>query len=119
MYLLGWELPATASPGESALVTTAWRAGARQIVRAYAIGIYAFLDGGFLANQDGAPANDALQTFSLLPGYHFDDEKQLAMPATAGIYDVFVGVYDLETMERLRVNGREDNLHPVGKVRVQ
>ena len=113
LILLGWELPATAAPGASVTVTTAWRTGERQIEAAYAIGIYAFLDGVFLANIDGAPANGALQTFSLLPGYHFDDEKRLTMPATAGIYEIFVGVYDLETMERLPVGGREDSLYPV------
>lgn len=119
LFLLGWQLPSRAAPGESVPVTLAWRTGPQQIEAAYAIGIYAFLDGVFLANTDGSPANGALQTFSLLPRYHFDEKKQLTLPPAVGTYELFVGVYNLDTMERLPVSGRADNLYPIGAISAQ
>ena len=119
LFLLGHELPAAAAPNESVPVRSAWRTGDRQIEAAYSIGIYAFLNGKFLTNIDSAPKNGTLQTFSLLPGYHFDDAKVLTLPATVGNYDIFVGVYNLDSGMRLPVSGRDDNLFHIGNISVE
>ena len=120
LLLLGYQLPQTGTAGETLPVRTAWRSGQQQIESDYAIGIYAFLDGVFLANEDGPPSDGALQTFSLLPGYHFDDEKWLTLPQTPGLYEIFVGVYDLESMLRLPLAGDgQDNLYHIGSISVK
>jgi hypothetical protein len=115
--LRGYELPATAAGGETVPVRMAWRAGDKTIEADFAIGVYAFLDGKFVANEDSPPHGGAFRTFSILPGYRFDDEKLLTLPAQPGNYEIFVGVYDLDTMERLPVSGRDDNLYRIGTIR--
>ena len=119
LFLLGFQLPETASAGQTVTVRTAWRSGQEQIRATNSIGMYAFLDGAFAANIDSSPRGGKLQTFSLLPYYHFDDKKLLEMPATAGVYDIFVGVYDLDTGARLPVQGAQDNLYHIGRVKVE
>lgn len=118
MILLGYQLPEKAEPKESVHIRTAWRAGEKQIESSYAVGVYLFRDGVFIANQDGPPVGGRLQTFSLLPGYHFDDEKSLALPDEAGIYDVYIGVYDMASMQRLPLENEQDNLHHIGSIAV-
>ena len=118
LHLLGADLPARAAPGERVAIRSAWRSGAQQIEAPYAIGVFLFRDGEYISNVDSPPAGGALQTFSLLPGYHFDDEKWLNLPPEAGLYDVHLGVYDQRSMARLPVAGAADNLHFIGSIQV-
>ncbi len=118
LLLLGTELPETGPAGGRVPVRSAWRTGPRQIEAAWVIGVYLFHDGEFVANRDSPPQDGALQTFSLLPDYHFDDEKWLTLPQTPGHYDVFIGVYDQHTLTRLPVVGTADNLQRVGSIEV-
>lgn len=118
LLLLGTELPEAGSPGGRVPVRSAWRTGPQQIEVIYSIGVYLQHGGKLVTNQDSPPKNGALQTFSLLPDYHFDDEKWLTLPKTPGRYDVFIGVYDLHTLTRLPVAGTADNLQPVGSINV-
>ncbi len=119
LLLLGHELAPTAAAGERLRIRSAWRSGPRQIKAAYIIGVYLFRDGVFVANQDSPPADGALQTFSLTPGYHFDDEKWLTLPQTPGRHEAYIGVYDAQTMARLPLASAADNLHHIGSVEVQ
>lgn len=118
LHLLGVDLPSRAAPGQRVAVRSAWRSGAQQIEAPYAIGVFLFRDGEYISNVDSPPAGGALLTFSLLPGYHFDDEKWLELPPERGVYDVHVGVYDQRSMARLPVAGAADNLHFIGSIKV-
>ena len=119
LFLLGSELPAAAAANEPLRIRTAWRTGLRQIENAYIIGVYLFLDDVFVTNQDSPPADGSLQTFSLLPSFHFDDEKWLVAPDAPGVYDVYVGVYDLWTMERLTVAKAANSLQLIGSIEIE
>ncbi|MCY3947295.1 MAG: hypothetical protein OXF44_13550 [Anaerolineaceae bacterium] len=118
LHLLGADLPTRAAPGERVALRSAWRSGAQQIEAPYAIGVFLFREGEFIGNVDSPPAGGALQTFSLLPGYHFDDEKWLDLPPEAGLYEVFIAVYDQRSMARLPVAGAADDLHFIGSIEV-
>ncbi|MCE2488782.1 MAG: hypothetical protein J4G17_02255 [Anaerolineae bacterium] len=118
LYLLGVDLPARAAPGKRVAVRSAWRSGAQQIDAPYAIGVFLYRDGEFISNVDSPPAHGALQTFSLLPGYRFDDEKWLDPPHQPGQYDVYLAVYDQRDLVRLPVAGAVDNLHFIGSMEV-
>ncbi len=118
LYLLGVDLPARAAPGERVALRSAWRSGAGQIDAPYAIGVFLFRDGEFISNVDSPPAHGALQTFSLLPDYHFDDEKWLDLPPQPGLYEAYIAVYDQRDLVRLPVAGAVDNLHFIGSIEV-
>lgn len=118
LHLLGADLPSRAAPGERVAIRSAWRSGARQIEASYAIGLFLFRDGEYILNVDSPPAGGALRTFSLLPGYRFEDEKWLKLPSEPGLYDVRVAVYDQRDLARLPVAGAGDNLHFIGSIEV-
>ena len=119
LFLLGHEIQTTGEPGQQLSITTAWRAGSRQIQDEYVIGVYLFLHGEFIVNLDSSPKQGELATFSLLPDYHFDDEKNLTLPDERGAYDVYIGVYDGQSMARLAVAEGLANLHHIGTVTVR
>ena len=118
LHLLGADLPTRAAPGERVAVRSAWRSGAQQIEAPYAIGVFLFRDREYIGNVDSPPAGGALQTFSLLPGYHFDDEKWLDLPTEPGLYDAYIAVYDQRNLARLPVAGAADDLHFIGSIEV-
>ncbi len=119
LELLGHEIPESGTSGEQARIRSAWRTGSRQIEHAYTIGVYLFHEGVFVANLDSPPLNGDLQTFSLLPHYHFDDEKWLTLPETTGQHELYIGIYNLQTMERLPLPGIADDLWHVGSINVR
>ncbi len=118
LHLLGVDLPSRGAPGQRVAMRSAWRSGAQQIDASYAIGVFLSRDGEYISNVDSPPAGGALRTFSLLPGYHFDDEKWLDLPPEPGLYDVHVAVYDQGNQARLPVAGAADNLHLIGSIEV-
>lgn len=119
LFLLGYALPKSARAGQTLLVETSWKSGQEQIRSTYSIGVYAFLEGDFLANADGSPNDGRLESFSLLPNYRFDDKKRLVLPPAKGVYDIFVGVYDIDSGIRLPTEAGQDNLVHIGRVNAQ
>lgn len=118
IFLLGHELDTSGAAGDPLRVATAWRAGARQIAASYVIGVYLFRADDFIVNSDKSPKDGNLLTFSILPNYRFDDMKTLTLPNASGNYDLYVGVYDSQTMARLPIADSENNLHWIAGVEV-
>ncbi|MCY4540705.1 MAG: hypothetical protein OXE52_20985 [Chloroflexi bacterium] len=116
LILLGYEMPPAGDAGGTLPLRSAWRTGQRQIEQDLSIGIYFFLDADFIANDDRPPKNGELRSFSLLPNYHFDDERLLDLPPQSGVYEVYVGVYDARTMIRLPLAGSANELYRLGTV---
>src|SRR5262249_30232814 len=106
LILKAWSLPETATPSESIPITLGWQTTSRQISRSYSFGIYAFSSAGEFLAQSDSPLNEGrLFSFSLPVNYYFEDTKKLVMPNQSDSYSLFVGVYDMVTMERLPVSG--------------
>lgn len=57
-------------------------------------------------------------TWSLLPGYHFDDEKWLELPQQAGVHELFIAVCDQRDLARLPLAGAAQDLHFIGSIEV-
>ena len=75
-------------------------------------------NGNIVAQSDSAPLNGQYPTSIWSPGESIVEERTIAAPA--GEYRVFVGLYRLDTLERVRVvlNGEhlEDGRVPLGTV---
>jgi len=98
--------------GESLHVALFWQA-MQPTAQNYTVFVHLLApDGGLVAQHDAAPQNGALPTSAWLEGEVVCDEHILQLPAVLaeGDYRIEVGLYLLESMERLPVadaSGRE------------
>ena len=111
--LVGYDLePPTAVPGETIYLTLYWQA-LRQPDRPYTVFTH-LLDprGELRGQQDNMPVRGNLPTTCWQPGEYVVDEYDIAVAAAAppGQYWVEVGLYWLQTGERLSVSGPRTTL---------
>ena len=105
--LLGFDLAQNrVRRGSSTVVTLYWQALSSPD-RNYQAFVHLVDDGELVAQHDGAPACAFAPTSLWESGEIVRDEHLIALDATAplGTYDLYVGLYDLITFERLPVDG--------------
>jgi hypothetical protein len=123
--LVGYELePAILQSGDTLTVALHWQArdwvGASYTTFIHLIGP----DGERVAQADGPPFEGLHPTDHWLPGERLRDERRLTVPADVppGRYQLVVGWYDPETLDRLPLVGGADSLVlaylPVGEIQV-
>lgn len=115
--LFGYDLRSTSiAPGNPLDVTLYWRAD--QVLNdSYHVFVHLIdAQGGLVAQSDGVPANWTRLTTGWLPGEYVMDSHSLQVPADLppGKYQLFVGLYLLETGERLATEE-----FPEGRVQLQ
>ncbi len=118
LLLNDWQLPQAAAPGEDIEIITGWQSTQNHMDKSYAIGVFLFQDGEYILNVDSPPHAGRLLTLSIPPDYKFDDAKTVNLPDMPGEYEVRVGVYDQETLERLPVMDGIDSLYLLGRIRI-
>lgn len=103
MALIGYHVGEETKAGESLTVSLYWQA-LREMNEAYTISVLLTDDEGHLwAQGDGQPRGAYYPTDPWEPGEVVGDQHTIPLPPNipAGHYHVSVGVYLLETMERL------------------
>lgn len=102
----------------------AWRvrllwAARGPIARDYTVFVHVIANGEMVAQNDGYPANELLPTSWWRPGDQIEDERSVYIPSElAADWRVEVGLYELETLERVAVV--DEKGQPVAdKVRVR
>ncbi|MFO7917980.1 MAG: phospholipid carrier-dependent glycosyltransferase [Anaerolineae bacterium] len=104
--LTGCEVhPTTLRPGQSTYVTLYWRA-LEDMDRNYSVFVHVLDEQGNVVTQsDGFPLEERYPTSRWQPGQLLGDRHTLSVPAGTppGTYRFAVGMYLLETMERLDV----------------
>jgi len=123
--LVGYGLePANLRPGDALTVTLHWQA--RDWVGApYTTFVHLIDPGGQrIAQTDGPPFNGLHPTDHWLPGERLRDDRRLTLPLDAqpGRYQLVVGWYDPETLDRLPLTDGSESLVlayiPLGHVEV-
>ena len=110
--LIGYELEGTPSPGNTVILTLYWSPSA-SISEDYAVFVHVVDRHGQLwAQHDGQPRNNTYPTGLWAEGETIEDEHSLSLPADlpAGTYEIRVGMYLLDTMQRLAAV--DDQGHP-------
>ncbi|MBL7183383.1 MAG: glycosyltransferase family 39 protein [Anaerolineae bacterium] len=103
---LGYDLgKATVKPGGTLHLTLYWQALARMEI-SYTVFVHLLdVQNSTWGQKDNLPIEGTYPTTSWLPGEVVIDEYEIVVDATAptGEYQIEVGMYDLETMQRLPV----------------
>jgi len=118
MALIGYEFDEEAKVGENLAVSLYWQA-LREMNQAYTIFVHLTDDDGLLwAQGDGPPRGGDYPTDLWEPGEVVEDRRTLSLPPSmpSGNYHISVGVYLLETMERLPALDEKDAPLPEGKI---
>ncbi len=106
VMLIGYDLdPTTPTPGSSWQVTLYWRAQSR-MSRDYTVFVHLIdAQGNLIAQRDEQPLQGEYPTQFWQVGEKISDSHRLELPRTlpGGIYNLRVGLYDLETGDRLIV----------------
>jgi hypothetical protein len=104
--LVGYRLEqATARPGNYFRLILYWYA-TREIEESYSVFVHLLDDDGqAIAQADGVPGNGIYPTWAWLPGEIVEDERlvPLDLDAPPGSYQLSVGLYELEDLQRLDV----------------
>ncbi|MFN2249848.1 MAG: hypothetical protein ACK2U4_22355 [Candidatus Promineifilaceae bacterium] len=116
--LLGY-MASEPRPGEALELTLFWQVSEPLGDEAPALNVFTHIldrNGQLVANHDGVPGNGRYPTPSWMPGMTIVDTHTLTLPAdlAAGSYEVWVGLYDPESGERLAVVGRDGEAFPEG-----
>jgi hypothetical protein len=109
-YLLGYDIsPEQARPGETVHLTLYWRAGFVGDVNYTVFTHVIDREGQMWVGQDNWPQAGNFPTSLWLAGEIVTDRYELALPSDIppGEYRIEVGMYLLETMERLPVLGKD------------
>jgi hypothetical protein len=110
-------VPVRGTTGETVNVDFHWE-GLRDISTDYSLFIHVQDgDGNRVAGYDGL-VGGALVSSTWQPGYAVYESIPIQLPDTAGTYPIFVGLYNLATMERLAVDG-PDNRLLIGQIVVE
>ena len=119
-YLRDYWLPETGAPGAEVDVVLGWQTRDHPIDRSYAIAVSLFDErGAFVTTFDGPPRDGRLLTSSLPAHYLLEDRRRIRLPEALGTYQVYVALYDYETLARLPLPGSESGLYPLGAIVVQ
>ncbi len=118
LALRGYTLPDSARPGEAVTISFSWE-GVADVPGDYTLFLHVVDEADQLAAQlDRPPLDNALGTANWPPNYPIHDEMTLTMPQTAGVYRVYMGLYDALTGERLGV-AAPDNRVELGELKVE
>jgi hypothetical protein len=117
--LLGYELKEEPiRPGEALELTLYWQAR-EEIEESYTV-FTQLLDGkgNIQGQQDGIPVEGMYPTSSWLAGQVVEDKRHVPIGATApaGSYRIAVGMYKLDSLERLEAVDAEGNPLPKGQI---
>jgi 4-amino-4-deoxy-L-arabinose transferase-like glycosyltransferase len=115
--LFDFELPSEVQAGATVVLHFDWQA-LSEIRRDYNVFIHIADAAGNLVAQGDAPVNAALFTSNWQPGYRVAGDYSVTMPTTPGTYDVYIGLVDAFTGERLSVNA-PDNRPLIGEILVK
>jgi hypothetical protein len=120
LTLQGWVVPDAGHSGEITTITLGWQTTSTQIRDSYAIGIF-FHDANneYVSNEDSPPRSGNLLTYSLPVMYRLQDERNVTLPETPGLYQVYVVVYRQSDGVRLTVNDSAETLVPIGVIHVE
>ncbi|NIN65363.1 MAG: hypothetical protein GTO63_11820 [Anaerolineae bacterium] len=106
--MLGYDLAAaTAGPGDSVSLTLYWQAR-EEIQHDYTVFVHLVgQDGGIVSQDDGQPDGGFYPTSYWDKGEVVRDEHVLTVPPVPGVgeYELRVGMYTVEDMQRLPVEG--------------
>jgi hypothetical protein len=103
--LIGYEIDGTPSPGNTLRVKLYWKS-LTSTDKDYTVFVhFVDRDGRLWAQHDGQPRNNAYPTSLWDQGEIIEDEHELTLPADipSGSYQIRVGMYLLDTMQRLAV----------------
>lgn len=112
--LLGYDLPARATPGGDVAIGLYWDTEA-VLTADYTVFVHLVgLDGQMVAQADSPPLQGDWPTGAWLPGHAFMDTHTVHLPADlpAGVYTVHVGLYDPATGARLAAWDADGNEWP-------
>jgi hypothetical protein len=117
--LLGYELEEEPiRPGGALELTLYWRAR-EEIEESYTVFTHLLDDDGNIqGQQDGIPVEGMYYTPSWLAGQVVEDKRRIliADTASAGSYRIAVGMYELDSLERLEAVDTEGNPLPEGQI---
>jgi 4-amino-4-deoxy-L-arabinose transferase-like glycosyltransferase len=122
MALRGYRLSATSvRAGETLVLTLYWEAAARPRRDFTVFNHVTALDGTLWGQKDAPPGGGPRPTSRWRPGEAVADRHEITIkPDTpAGTYDLFTGLYELETLQRLPVQGDGDPLRRVQLARIE
>jgi hypothetical protein len=121
LLLLGYDVePGQVQPGQTIQLTLYWEA-LRQPTGDYTVFTHLLApDGQLAAQQDNQPQQGMYPTNFWQAGERVQDEYVLTVPAEAppGDYVMAVGMYTLQTLERLPVTAQDGTLLPDRQVLV-
>jgi 4-amino-4-deoxy-L-arabinose transferase-like glycosyltransferase len=114
-----WLSQPTIHAGDRVYVRLFWRVSA-QPTQSYTVFTHLSQSGQVAAGNDDLPGHGSCRTSDWRPGEVVMSELQLAVPADLadGLYDLSVGLYQLETMQRLDVAGSVDDQISLGTIEV-
>lgn len=114
--LRGIHIPERGAAGESVSFDFYWEA-LRDVPADYSLFIHVMdADGNRIAGYDGL-VGGALVSSTWKPGYPVYESIPIQLPDTPGTYPVYIGLYRLDTLERLDT-GTPDNRLLIGEVTV-
>ncbi len=117
--LLGYDFaPAEAQPGETVHLTLYWET-IQKTEENYTVFAHLLNENEILIGQkDSIPENGLYPTHLWDTGERVQDEYDLVISpdAAQGSYHFAIGMYTLETLTRLPVTDRDDNLLPDGRI---
>ena len=122
MALRGYRLSATSlRPGETLTLTLYWEAAARPGRDFTVFNHVTALDGTLWGQKDAPPGGASRPTSRWRPGEAVADQHQIALkPDTpAGSYDLYTGLYELESLQRLPIQGQGDAQRRVRLARIE
>jgi 4-amino-4-deoxy-L-arabinose transferase-like glycosyltransferase len=118
LALKGYQLPDTAVPGETVIVSLGWQA-LTELDIDYTMFLHVIDENGeMVAQHDSQPRGNMLVTSTWPPGYAIRDDIALQMPNAPGQYQVYLGLYRPDTGERLTIDA-PDNRWPLGEIVVE
>lgn len=106
--LTGYALPESAASGETIHIPMRWQATA-EVMQDYTRFLH-IMDGDTLAAGSDAPVGGTLVSSTWMPGYPIDETVALQLPDTPGTYQIYTGLYDPQTQERLAVAGADNRV---------
>jgi len=116
--LLGYDAPDRAAPGAWVRVALLWSAS-QAVSEDYHVLVHLVSrDNALVAQGDGVPVYGFFPTNTWTPGSYVRDEHGLALPEDLprGDYEVYVGLYRVDTGERLEARDGVGTLQADGRV---
>ena len=113
-----WLSQATTSSGDHLYVRLLWQVTTPP-TESYTVFVHLSQAGQVTAGADDLPGHGACKTSDWQPGEVIVNEMQVVLPPDMpdGVYDLAVGLYRLETMQRLEATGNADNQVMLGSLR--